>query len=34
MGYKSTNRVLATQALLKSASPQLVTYIKKKKKAG
>ena len=30
-GYKSTNRVLATQSLLKSASPQLVTYIKKKK---
>ena len=29
---KSTNRVLATQSLLYSASPQLVTYIKKKKK--
>ena len=26
-GYKSTDRVLATQSLLKSASPQLVTYI-------
>ena len=32
-GYKSTNRVLATHSLLKSASPQLVTYIKKKKKS-
>ena len=31
-GYKSPNRVLATQSLLKSASTQLVTYIKKKKK--
>ena len=30
---KSTNRVLATQSLLYSASTQLVTYIKKKKKA-
>ena len=31
-GYKSTNRVVATQSLLNSASTQLVTYIKKKKK--
>ena len=32
MGYKSTNRVLATQSLLYSASTQLVTKKKKKKK--
>ena len=31
---KSTNRVLATQSLLYSASTQLVTYKKKEKKAG
>ena len=30
---KYTNRVLATQSLLYSASPQLVTYKKKKKKS-
>ena len=31
-GYKSTNRVLAAQSLLYSASPQLVTKKKKEKK--
>ena len=31
-GYKSTNRVLATQSLLYRTSPQLVTLKKKKKK--
>ena len=33
IGYKSTNRVLATQSLLNSASTQLVTKKKKKKLA-
>ena len=31
-GYKSTNRVLATQSLLNNAASQLVTHKKKKKK--
>ena len=31
-GYKSTNRVLATQSLLNNAASQLATQKKKKKK--